>query len=182
MILSDSEIKKNLVEGDIVITPFQDKHLNPNSYDLTLGKNLMVYDFPTLSVKEKPQTRLLEIHPEKGFMLEPYEFYLGVTNEFTHIKKHVPMLEGKSSIGRLGLFVHITAGSGDVGFAGHWTVELFTVKPLRIFAGMRIAQIIFHEVKGEVERPYDLGGRYNNKFEENPFPMESQMYKNFING
>ena len=116
MILSGREIQRHMGR-DIWIEPFDPKRLNPNSYNLSLHNELLVYETDTLDMKSPSPTRLLRI-PEVGLLLEPGRLYLGRTAEFTRTMAHAPMLEGRSSVGRLGLFVHVTAGFGDVGFCG----------------------------------------------------------------
>lgn len=117
MILSGREIVRHMGE-EIIIDPFDPKKVNPNSYNLTLSDELMVYDNHELDMKKKNTGHLLHI-PEEGILLEPNKLYLGRTREYTKTKCFVPMLEGRSSIGRLGLFIHVTAGFGDVGFSGY---------------------------------------------------------------
>ena len=131
MILSGKEILKNIESKDIIIEPFDKSRVNPNSYNLTLSDELLVYENDLLDMKIPNETRLIKI-PEDGLVLEPNKLYLGRTNEFTKTEKFVPMLEGRSSTGRLGLFIHVTAGFGDIGFAGYWTLEIFCVQPIKI--------------------------------------------------
>lgn len=160
MILSGKEIQKQL--GDtIFIDPFDQSQLNPNSYNLRLHHELLVYEDDVLDMKKENKAKTVEI-PSDGLMLEPHQLYLGRTVEFTETNAYVPMLEGRSSIGRLGLFVHVTAGFGDVGFRGYWTLEIFCVKPIRIYAGVEICQIYYHSIDGEYER-YVSGKYQNNK-------------------
>ena len=149
MILSGHEIVKHLGK-DIVIDPFDPSRVNPNSYDLTLHHELMVYEEVVLDMKKRNRVRRFEIPPE-GLVLEPSQLWLGRTVERTETHNFVPMLEGRSSVGRLGLFVHITAGFGDVGFCGYWTLEMFCVQPIRIYAGVGIAQIFYHTLAGDFE-------------------------------
>ena len=115
MILTDQEILKFIQDKDIVIEPFNPKALGTNSYDVHLGKALAVYTDDVLDAKAHNKIEHFEIPPE-GYVLQPDQFYLGVTQEYTETHKHVPFLEGKSSIGRLGIDIHATAGKGDVGF------------------------------------------------------------------
>ena len=129
MILSGKEIARHIGE-EIVITPFNPKRLNPNSYNLTLADELMVYDNYELDMKKKNTGHLLKI-PQEGYVLEPNKLYLGRTHEYTKTTCFVPMLEGRSSVGRLGLFIHVTAGFGDVGFSGYWTLEMVCCVPSR---------------------------------------------------
>ena len=139
MILSGQEIKKHMGK-EIIIEPFDEKRINPNSYNLSLAGELLVYDNHVLDMKEpNPVSRI--IIPEDGLLLEPNRLYLGRTNEYTSTSRYVPMLEGRSSTGRLGLFIHVTAGFGDIGFSGYWTLEIFCVQPVRIYPNVEICQI-----------------------------------------
>ena len=158
MILSGKEILKHMGK-EIIITPFDEKRINPNSYNLSLADELLVYEQEELDMKKPNPTKRLVI-PEEGLLLEPNRLYLGRTNEFTRTDRYVPMLEGRSSTGRLGLFIHVTAGFGDIGFAGYWTLEIFCVQPVRIYPNVEICQIYYHDIDGE----YDLysSGKYQN--------------------
>ena len=120
MILSGKEIARHIGE-EIVITPLNPKRLNPNSYNLTLADEHMVYDNYELDMKKKNTGHLLKI-PQEGYVLEPNKLYLGRTHAYTKTTCFVPMLEGRSSVGRLGLFIHVTADLGMSGFqaTGHW--------------------------------------------------------------
>jgi dCTP deaminase len=148
MILSGNEIR-NRLGSDIVIDPFEDAHLNPNSYNLTLHHELMVYEEVVLDMRSANRVRRFTI-PDDGLVIKPQQLYLGRTAERTRTRNLVPQIEGRSSIGRLGLFVHVTAGFGDVGFCGYWTLEMFSVQPVRIYPGVPICQIFYHEITGEV--------------------------------
>jgi dCTP deaminase len=171
MILSGLEIQKKLGK-EIFIEPFDPNQLNPNSYNLKLDGTLLVYEEHELDMKKENKARTLII-PDEGLMLEPGKLYLGRTVEFTETKNHVPMLEGRSSIGRLGLFVHITAGFGDVGFAGYWTLEMFCVQPIRIYAGIEVCQIYYHSIEGPFEE-YKSG-----KYQHNNGIQPSLLFKDF---
>lgn len=160
MILSGSEIKAQL-GTNIRIDPFCDEQLNPNSYNLTLHDELLVYEEIVLDMKRPSRYRRIVI-PEEGLVLQPNQLYLGRTIEFTETHNLVPMLEGRSSIGRLGLFVHVTAGFGDVGFCGYWTLEMFAVQPVRIYPGVQVCQIFYHSVQGEITE-YASGKYQHNK-------------------
>ncbi len=148
MILSGSEIKNQLGK-DIKIEPFSDQHLNPNSYNLTLHGEVMTYEEVVIDMKKANRTRRITI-PDEGLVLNPSQIYLARTAERTETHNFVPMIEGRSSIGRLGLFVHCTAGFGDVGFAGYWTLEMFAVQPVRIYKNVPICQIFYHEITGDI--------------------------------
>jgi dCTP deaminase len=171
MILSGQEIKR-LIGTDLIIEPYEDSQLNPNSYNLRLHHQLLVYDNNVLDMKKENKATLLEI-PEEGLLLEKDKLYLGRTLEYTESHKHVPMLEGRSSIGRLGLFVHVTAGFGDVGFCGFWTLEMFCVQPIRIYAGVEICQIFYHSIEGN----YDL--YTSGKYQKNKGVQPSLLFKDF---
>jgi dCTP deaminase len=147
MILSGQEIRDRL-GTDIVIDPFDPTHLNPNSYNLTLHNELLTYEELVLDMRKPNRVRRVVIPPE-GLVLSPNQLYLGRTVERTETDNLVPMIEGRSSVGRLGLFVHVTAGFGDVGFRGYWTLEMFAVQPVRIYAGVSICQIFYHQIAGD---------------------------------
>ena len=171
MILSGQEIKKHMGK-EIIIEPFDEKRINPNSYNLSLAGELLVYDNHVLDMKEpNPVSRI--IIPEDGLLLEPNRLYLGRTNEYTSTSLYVPMLEGRSSTGRLGLFIHVTAGFGDIGFSGYWTLEIFCVQPVRIYPNVEICQIYYHDIDGEYEL-YKSG-----KYQNNTGIQPSLMYKDF---
>jgi dCTP deaminase len=148
MILSGNQIRKSL-GSSIIIDPFVEANLNPNSYNLTLHSELMTYEEVVLDMAKANRVRRITIPPE-GLVLGPNQLYLGRTCERTETHELVPMIEGRSSVGRLGLFVHVTAGFGDVGFCGYWTLEMFAVQPVRIYAGVPICQIFYHEITGSI--------------------------------
>ena len=171
MILSGEEIKKRL-GNDIQIDPFCPDQLNPNSYNLTLHNELLVYEEVVLDIKQPNRYRRIEI-PESGLVLSPNQIYLGRTIEHTETHNLVPMIEGRSSLGRLGLFVHVTSGFGDVGFKGYWTLEMFAVQPIRIYPGIQICQIIYHALTG------DVAEYCSSKYQNNRDIQPSLLYKEF---
>jgi len=171
MILSGKEIKRRLGK-DIFIEPFNEKQLNPNSYNLRLANELIVYDEEILDMKKDNKFKKIII-PEEGYVLQPGKLYLGRTAEFTRTENLVPMLEGRSSIGRLGLFIHVTAGFGDVGFSGYWTLEIHCVQPIRIYPNVEICQIYYHTIEGDFHT-YSKG-----KYQNNKGIQTSQLYKEF---
>ena len=171
MILSGKSIRKELGKR-IHIDPFNEEQLNPNSYNLRLHDTLLVYDDEVLDMRTENAYQELVI-PEEGLILNPGTLYLGRTVERTETTDLVPMLDGRSSIGRLGLFVHITAGIGNVGAKGYWTLEMFCVQPLRIYAGVEICQVYFQPVKGAFE-PYQEG-----KYQNNSGIQPSLLYQEF---
>lgn len=176
MILTDSGILGCIEKGSIKIEPFRPSCLGSNSYDVHLGKTLGIYESRVLDAKKHNLIKTFEI-PEEGFVLEPEVFYLGVTEEYTETLEHVPFLEGKSSVGRLGIDIHATAGKGDIGFCNYWTLEISVKQPVRVYAGMPIGQLIYFEIKGEIKTPYNqkTSAKYNHK---TAIPVESMMWKN----
>lgn len=160
MILSGKEIQER-VGRDIVLHPYNPSQLNPNSYNLRLYDQMLVYEDFVLDMKRENKAKSLTIPPE-GLILEPGRLYLGRTLEYTETRNFVPMLEGRSSVGRLGLFVHVTAGFGDVGFKGYWTLEIHCIQPVRIYAGVEICQIYYHSIEGAFEE-YASGKYQNNE-------------------
>jgi dCTP deaminase len=176
MILSDHAIREAIEGGDIVIDPYDPARLGTNSYDVRLGKTLATYDAPTLDARKHNKVTMFEI-PVEGIVLQPGTVYLGVTEEYTETHRHVPFLEGKSSIGRLGIDIHATAGKGDVGFCNHWTLEISVAQPVRVYHQMPIGQLIYFEVSGNVDTLYSTkkSAKYNQR---SPLPMESMMWKN----
>jgi dCTP deaminase len=173
MILTGPEIQSRLGK-DIKIEPYDAKSLNPNSYNLRLHDELLVYSsFPLDMAKDNPATKMTI--PKEGLVLEPGRLYLGRTLEYTSTQNLVPMLEGRSSVGRLGMFIHVTAGFGDTGFEGYWTLEIQCIHPIRIYAGVSICQIFYHTVEGQVQ-PYKSG-----KYQRNEGIQTSRLWMDFQN-
>lgn len=176
MILTDSRILEEMDKGTIKIEPYNRADLGSNSYDVHLGKTLALYVDDVLDAKKHNKIEYFDI-PDEGFVLEPHKFYLGVTLEYTETHAHVPFLEGKSSTGRLGIDIHATAGKGDVGFCGNWTLEISCKQPVRVYHGMPIGQLIYFPVDGEIEVKYNQ--KSNAKYSGQPNkPVESMMWKN----
>ncbi|MEY3243000.1 MAG: hypothetical protein RIR11_4439 [Bacteroidota bacterium] len=177
VILTDQKIAEAIGTGAIVIEPFRPECLGTNSYDVHLGSHLAVYKDPVLDAKKHNEVTHFDI-PEEGFVLQPGTLYLGVTEEYTETHGAVPFLEGKSSIGRLGIDIHATAGKGDVGFCNTWTLEISCVHPVRVYAGMPIGQLIYFLVEGDIVNYYNK--KSNAKYNERTVrPVESMMWKNF---
>lgn len=177
MILTDKEILSNIESGSIKIEPYRRDCLGSNSYDVHLAGALAIYTSQILDAAKHNVIEHFTIPPE-GYILHPDTLYLGVTEEYTETHAHVPFLEGKSSVGRLGIDIHATAGKGDVGFCNHWTLEISVKQPVRIYAGMPIGQLIYFVVQGECLVPYNTkaSAKYN---QLNTKPVESMMFKNF---
>jgi dCTP deaminase len=159
MILGGLEIKRLVDRREIVISPFDERHLGPNSYDVHLGDKLMRYDLGGNILDPENLPPLVEAtrHKDKGWFLEPGVLYLGNTVEYTETTNLVPMIEGRSSIGRLGVSIHATAGFGDVGFCGRWTLEISVVMPVFLKPGVKIGQIYYLAIQGAYSQ---YAGRY----------------------
>lgn len=186
MILSDRTIKEKIKNGSIIIEPFSEEFLQPASYDLHLDKYFLVFNKESIGmidVKKKPDNLMREIVVEEneGFIIHPGEFVLANVKEIIGVDaKHVGRLEGKSSLGRLGLIVHATAGFLDPGNKLRMTLELANVSPLpiKIYPEMKIAQMAFEEMDSESERPYGTKG-LNSKYSGDEKVESSKMWKNF---
>jgi len=188
MILLRPAIKAAVEAGDIVIDPFDSKNLSVNSYDLHLSPHIAEYLIPSPSIfydrsfidpKIETPIKRYTIDSEYGTLLKPGKIYLASTVEYTETRNLVPMVTGKSSIGRLGIFVHVTAGQGDAGFCNHWTLELVCVEPIKIYAGMPIGQITYYRVDpgptGNEEPDYQKESTYITT--RNPLPQPSSLWK-----
>ncbi|MGH1336588.1 MAG: dCTP deaminase [Aureispira sp.] len=176
MILSDQEILKAIERQEIIIEPFDENCLGTNSYDVHLGSYLATYKERVLDAKKHNPIEVFDI-PDEGFVLQAGILYLGVTLEYTETHATVPFLEGKSSVGRLGIDIHATAGKGDVGFCNTWTLEISCTHPVRIYKGMPIGQLIYFKVDGEINTYYNkkANAKYNKR---TIHPVESMMWKN----
>ena len=177
MILTDAMILQEMEKGTIVISPFDRKHLGSNSYDVHLGRYLATYKNDILDAKIHNQVEHFEIQ-EEGLILLPHRLYLGVTEEYTETHAHVPFLEGKSSIGRLGIDIHAPAGKGDIGFCNTWTLEISVKQPVRVYRAMSIGQLIYFQIAGEIGTAYNAkkSAKYTTRTDR---PVESMMWKNF---
>lgn len=178
MILTDKRILEEIKKGNIVIEPFRRKYLGSNSYDVHLADTLAIYKDDILDARKHNEINSMKIHDHEGFLLLPGRLYLAVTQEYTETHTFVPFLEGKSSIGRLGIDIHSTAGKGDVGYCNTWTLEISVKQPVRIYPGMPIGQLIYFEISGDVLVPYNRkrNAKYNRRSTR---PVESMMWKNF---
>ena len=176
MILTDYQILEEIEKGNILIEPYRPECLGTNSYDVHLGRYLATYKDRVLDAKAHNKIDHFEI-PTEGFVLQPGTLYLGVTEEYTETHAHVPFLEGKSSTGRLGIDIHATAGKGDVGFCGNWTLEISVKQPVKIYKGMPIGQLIYFPVDGEIEVKYNQKANAKYSGQHNK-PVESMMWKN----
>lgn len=185
--LSGNEIVEQMNLGRIVVRPFYPDQLNPNSYNLCLGDTLLVYEKPSLlrrlwssltgkpwylDMKESNPVQKIKIPPQ-GYLLKPGCLYLASTVEYTETHGFVPVIEGRSSVGRLGLCVHVTAGFGDCGFRGHWTLEISVIHPVMIYPDVEICQIAYDTLQGS---PIVYNGKYQHQTSE---PKPSGLWKDF---
>ena len=186
MILSDRSIRKALESGRIVIDPLEEGAVQPSSVDLRLGSSFRVFRNHTLGHIDVKQdlsdlTTLLKADPDDPFILHPGEFVLGATLERVRLADDlVARLEGKSSLGRLGLLIHSTAGFVDPGFDGQLTLELSNVAnlPITLYPGMRIGQISFQEMTSPADTPYG-SGELGSKYHGQQGPVPSRYWENF---
>lgn len=170
--LSGEEIMKQMEEGNIVIKPFDIECVGSNSYYVHIGNELVIYEEDVLECKKPSKTRTIEMTDE-GYVLRPGELYLARTVEYTEVNNYVPLLNGRFSLGALGVTIHITAGFGDNGFKGTWTLEICVIKPVRIYPGMKIGQIAYFPLIG------DGNIRYNGKYLGQIDATASRIYKDF---
>jgi dCTP deaminase len=186
VILSDVSIRKELADGRIIIDPLDDRDVQPSSVDLRVDRYFRVFrnDTTPFIDPKRPQedlTELVEVADDRSFILHPGEFVLGSTLEVVTLPDDlVARLEGKSSLGRLGLLIHSTAGFVDAGWSGHLTLELSNVAnlPIAIYPGMKIGQISFIRMTSPAENPYG-STRTRSKYQGQRGPTPSRYYLNF---
>lgn len=182
MILTFQDLLDALNQGDIVINPIAPGAIGTNSIDVRLSKFMCIYEpelegnLEVIDAAKPCNVRYFEI-PENGIVLEPGEIYLGSTMEYTETHKHVPVLEGKSGVGRLGINIHATAGFGDLGYCGHWTLEIFVIQRVRVYAGMPIGQISYHVPKSMPEVGYMQRKASSYTDAHDPKPQPSRLYR-----
>ncbi len=186
MILSDHSIREALADGRIEIDPLDESFIQPSSVDLTMDRFFLVFrnhTEPYIDVKKNQEqlTEMVEIDPDGSFILHPGEFVLGSTAERVKLPNDlVARLEGKSSLGRLGLLIHSTAGFVDAGWDGHITLELSNVAtlPIKLYPNMKIGQISFLTMTTEADVPYGSAA-VGSKYQGQRGPTPSRYYKNF---
>jgi dCTP deaminase len=186
VILSDRSLREAIAAGRLVIDPLDDDAIQPSSIDVRLDNRFRVFytaRHPYIDVKQPMDdlTELVEVKPDDAFILHPGEFVLGSTLEEVGIPADLAArLEGKSSLGRLGLMTHSTAGFLDPGFIGHVTLELSNVAnlPITLYPGMRIGQIAVFQLTTAAERPYGSRG-VGSKYQGQRGPTPSRYWENF---
>lgn len=176
--LSGKRILEEMAKGNIIFDPFDKKQLNPNSYNVRLNDELLIYTVNTLDMAKENPYEIIKI-PEKGLVLEPGLLYLGQTIEYTETYGYVPKFDGRSSIGRLGISVHETAGFGDNGFCGYWTLEISCIQPVRIYPNVTIGQIYFDPIELADNETEENEITYHGKYQDNHGVQPSMMWKEF---
>jgi dCTP deaminase len=171
MILTGKEIKKKYFDNLIKIDPFSVENITTNSYDISLGHNLLRYTSEVIDPKKENSYEIFTI-PTSGHLMTAGTFLLGETLEKFGSDHYVPIIHGKSGIARMGLFVHITADLFDIGYYGKSTLQLFATLPVRLFAEMKIAQVTFWKPKGVIEL-------YRGKYQNSSKPTPSQIFRDF---
>lgn len=152
--LTGHKIKREIEKGNIAISPYKPERIGPNSYDLAIGSKLKL--ITSKLVGPDLPTAYDNIDIDEPYILQPGKLYLGSTQEITKTDKYVPCIDGRSSIARLGMVVHLSAGYGDVGFANHWTLEIMVAIPFEVRTGMILAQVYFFKRDGKVKSLYRM--------------------------
>lgn len=186
MLLSDGDIRKQLQEGRIGLEPLNLELLQPSSIDVRLDRFFRLFDnhkYPFIDPREQQDelTRFVEVQSDEAFILHPGEFVLGSTFEYVSLPNDIAArLEGKSSLGRLGLLTHSTAGFVDPGFQGHVTLELSNVAtlPIKLWPGMKIGQLCFFKLSSPSENPYG-SEKYGSRYQGQRGPTASRSHMNF---
>jgi len=186
MLMSDRDIRASIEAGQIGLDPLDMNLLQPSSFDVRIDRFFRLFDnhkyaYIDPSEEQNELTRLIEVAPDEPFILHPGEFVLGSTYEFVSLPDNVAArLEGKSSLGRLGLVTHSTAGFVDPGFNGHVTLELSNMAtlPIKLWPGMKIGQLCFFQLSSPSETPYG-SEKYLNRYQGQRGPTASRSYMNF---
>lgn len=171
MILTGSEIKRQVKKGRIHIFPFYEDNLNPNSYNFRLGDKLKIYTEKILDPKKQNKYKEVRV-PESGLILLPNQLYLGHTIEEMGSDYFAPIMQARSSVGRLGLYIYLNSGLGDIGFKKQWTLELHVIHPLRVYPGMKVGQMLFWRPMGKIIL-------YKGKYKDASGPQESKIWMDF---
>lgn len=186
VLLSDRDIRAEIAANRVVLDPWDPAMVQPSSVDVRLDKYFRLFDnhkYPVIdpALDQSDLTRLVEVNPEEGFVLHPGEFVLGSTWETVTLPDDLAArVEGKSSLGRLGLLTHATAGFVDPGFSGHVTLELSNVAtlPIMLWPGMKIGQLAFFRLSSAAENPYGSAA-YGSHYQGQRGPTASRSFQNF---
>jgi deoxycytidine triphosphate deaminase len=169
MILTGNQIREEVKNGRIVIDPFDESCVNPNSYNFTLSDTFKVYTEPVIDARSDNKIRIIKMSNGK-LVLEPNRLYLGATRERLGSAHFAPTYAARSSVARLGMFINLSASLGDIGFVGHWTLQLYCLHPICLYEAMRIGQMMFWLPTGKISQ-------YDGKYQGAEGPMQSQIYK-----
>ena len=169
MILTGKQISKEVHKGRIIIDPFDESCVNPNSYNFTLSDTFLIYDSEVIDTKLENKTKTIKM-VNNELVLSPGKLYLASTREKIGSRFFAPTYAARSSVARLGMFINLSAPLGDIGFVGCWTLQLFTIHPIRVYEGMRIGQMMFWLPFGDIVF-------YDGKYQGSKGPMKSQIYK-----
>jgi deoxycytidine triphosphate deaminase len=169
MILTGSAIQQEVANGRIIIDPFDPKNVNPNSYNFTLHEDFKVYVDSVIDTRRQNRTETIRM-TNGSIVLEPRRLYLAASRERMGSHFFAPTYAARSSVARLGLFINLSASLGDIGFVGQWTIQLFALHPVRLYAGMQIGQMMFWRPEGRI----DL---YDGKYQNASGPMASLIYR-----
>lgn len=175
-ILLKKEIKKKFKSGEIHISPFNKEQLGPNSYDVYLSNKLLVYKNFPLKLDTYNETEEIILNENTPFVLQPGVLYLGSTVEEIGSDYYIPMYEGRSSMARLGIQSHISAGFGDVGFKSQWTLEIMVAHPVEIKANVKIGQIYFNTINNKKNKRKN---RYHGKYATQSGPTSSLSFLDY---
>ena len=175
------KILEEMEKGHIKIEPFHPEQLNPNSYNVMLSDELLIYTNTILDMKKDNPYEIIKI-PEEGLLLEPGVLYLGRTIEKTAGHGVHIAIDGRSSVGRLGVSVHCTAGFGDNHFRGYWTFEIFCIQPTIIYPFVEIGQLYFEDYQGADGEDVHKEAGYKGKYQDNHGVQASMMWKEFLKG
>lgn len=171
MILTGPQIQNGVQNGEIIIRPFRKRQITPNAYDFRLGDRCCIYTAKTLDAAVENETRTFIIPPE-GVVLQPTRIYLINTDEIMGSGRFVPIIRGRSSVGRLGIFIDVTADLIDLGSVNQWTLQLHAVQPVRVYPGMLIGQVTFW-------RTYGRRVKYRGKYRQHLSPVASLSFHDY---
>ncbi|MDQ2846373.1 MAG: dCTP deaminase [Actinomycetota bacterium] len=171
MILSGNQIVLEQQAGRIVIDPFDETAVNPNSYNFTLSDRLIVYSSELLDASRENLTEELRIPPE-GLQLKANKLYLAATREVMGSEHYAPTFAARSSVARLGLFINLSAPLGDIGFIGRWTLQLYATHDVIVYEGMQIGQMMWWKTMGDINL-------YDGKYQHADGPRSSMLYRSF---
>ncbi len=172
MILTGNEIDRQVRIGRVHIKPYDPASLNPNSYNFRIGRSIKIYKDYRLDSAKQNDYEEVDI-PDEGFWLEPGKLYLAHTMEEMGSDHFVPIMQARSSVGRLGLYIYLNSGLGDLGFKRQWTLELHVVQPLKVYPGMKVGQMLFWVPLGDITL-------YDGKYKDSVGPETSQVWRDFL--